>query len=215
MKTMWKIAAAAALVSALGLAPAAQEPVRVEQKRLALRLEKADASKVLGHLARALDARLDYRCERPALVTISFEGLTPQTAVAAICESAGLEWQVVEVPERALVVTCAAAPPETAAGPEGKQVRVEVRQEVKEPGGTVDTEVALALKEADLEDVLGLAAELLKARLLMDASLGGRSVTLEVEKAPLSQVLDTLCAQAGAKWTLVPGTPPTLKVEPK
>lgn len=213
MKTIWKAAAALALASLLGVPVLAQELQRVEEKRLALRLEKADASKVLAHLARTLDAQLEYRCERPALVTIAFEGLTPQTALMAICESAGLQWQMVEGPPRILKVTCAAAPPPPPEG--GQRVEVKVRKEVDAQGGEVTQEVALQLKDAKLDDVMKLAAELMEARLLMDVALGDKTVTLDVEKAPLTQVLDTLCAQAGATWTLVPGTPPTLKVDPK
>lgn len=213
MKTIWKAAAALAFAAVLGTPATAQELQRVEEKRLALRLEKAEASKVLSHLARALDAQLDYRCERPATVTIAFEGLTPQTALMAICESAGLRWEVVEGPPRVLKVTCAAAPPPPPEG--GQRVEVKVRKEVDAQSGEVTQEVALQLKDAKFDDVLKLAAELMEARLLMDVALGDRTVTLDVEKAPLSQVLDALCAQAGAKWTLVPGQPPTLKVDPK
>jgi len=206
-------AAGVVLGGLLALPVAAQELKPVQEKRVSLRLEKAEAAKVLGQLARALDARLELQCATPAPVTIAFENLTPQTAFSAICETAGLQWQLVEGPERVMRVTCAPAPPLPLTG----QVKGDVRvvKKVDEVSGDVTEKITLDLNEAKVEEVMKLAADLMDAKLLLDDSLGGKTVTYKGVNEPISQALDGLCQQVGAKWVLQPGTPPTLKVTAK
>jgi len=205
--------AAAGLVlgAAFCLPVVAQETKKIEQRRVSLRLEKAEAAKVLGHLVGAMDARLEFQCETPAPVTIAFENLTPQTAVSAICETAGLQWQLVESPERVVRVTCAPVPPPSPPPGEGAST-VRVERKVERTSEGTSEKITLDLNEAKVEEVMKLAADLMEAKVQLDPALNGKTVTYKGVNEPISAALDGLCAQVGAKWVLLPGNPPVLKV---
>ena len=205
-----KVILAVALGAALGLAAWAAEPTKVEERRLSMRLQGAEAGKVLSHFATMLNARLDVQCAESRPVTIAFENLTVETALSAICESAGLRWRLEEAPERILSVTCDPVPAEPEEG--RPMVKAQVERRVEE-GADPSTKVSLDLKDAESGDVMRTAADLLEARLLMDASLKGKTVTCHLESETVEKMLDVLCAQIGARWTLTPGTPPTLSIE--
>ena len=215
IKRFVAIGAVALLGASMAVRAAADKSVKHEVRRISLRLQKADVSRVLPQFAHMMDARLDLQCARKADVTIDFSNLTVKTALSAICESAGLEWTLVTIPERVLRVTCAPEPPAPPQGAE-KFAEMKVKKDVqKGPGGKTTTHVTLELKNANVEDVMKMAAQLTEAKLLLDTSLAGKTVTCSVKDQPLPVMLDTICGKIGAKWVLEPGTPPVLKVTKK
>ncbi len=57
-----------------------------------------------------------------------------------------------------------------------------------------------------------MAARLLDAKLVMDSSLGSKTVTIKMDEVPITVFLDAVCKQSGTTWKLKPGEPPTLEV---
>lgn len=223
------IGAAALLLLAAPLLAADAPGVgqKITSQRVSLDLKNASTKNLFSLYKDLLGAEVDYQCAEDKQVSVSFENLTVKTSLDAICESAGLEWTLVEGPPAVLKITCApqAQPDETRRrvikvveqGGEPKPGEPQARAEVKVrktmgEQGQKDVAVSINLKDAELADALKMAARLMDARLLCDTSLAGKTVTIKMDEVPIGTFLDAVCKQAGAAWSLKPGDPPTLEV---
>jgi hypothetical protein len=198
---------------------------RFSSERIDLSLEDADIVSVLDIYRKVLGVEVRLQCAEERRVTITFSNLTVRTSLDAICESAGLVWSLEEGEPPILRVDCGLPPlPGTgkatkpAPGPGQGMVAVP-RAAAKGGADPLSQTVSIELQDADLADTLAMMGRLLggsgSMRLLVDLALAGRKVTVKAETTTLRELLDTVCAQAGARWELAPDPPPpTLKVRP-
>jgi type II secretory pathway component GspD/PulD (secretin) len=198
---------------------------RFSSERIDLSLEDADIVSVLDIYRKVLGVEVRLQCGEERRVTIAFSNLTVRTSLDAICESAGLVWSLEEGEPPILRVDCGPPPPamtdkapKPAPGPGQGMVTVP-RTAAKAGADPLAQTVSIELRDADLADTLAMVGRLVggsgSMRLVVDLALSGRTVTVKAEKTTLRELLDTICAQAGARWELVPDPPPpTLKVRP-
>jgi hypothetical protein len=196
---------------------------RFSSERIDLSLDDADVVKVLDIYQRLLGVEVRLQCAEERRVTITFSNLSVRTSLDAICESAGLVWSLEEGEPPVLRVDCGPPPPprpakadKPAPGPGQGMVAVP-RAAAKGGGDPLAQTVSIELQDADLADTLAMVGRLVggsgRMRLVVDLALSGRTVTVKAEKTTLRELLDTVCAQAGARWELAPDPPPpTLKV---
>ena len=230
MSNARKMLTAVALLALLGPArPAAADlgemKHRFSSERIDLSLEDADIVNALDIYRKLLGVEVRLQCAEERRVTIAFSNLTVRTSLDAICESAGLVWSLEEGEPPILRVDCGPPPPpgtgkatKPAPGPGQGMVTVP-RTAAKDGADPLAQTVSIELRDADLADTLAMVGRLIggsgSMRLLVDLALSGRKVTVKAEKTTLRELLDTICAQAGARWELAPDPPPpTLKVRP-
>ena len=223
------IALAAALVASLPLAAAEATGVaqKMDSERVSLDLKNASAKNLFSLYKDLLGVEVDYQCPQDKQVSVSFENLKVKTSLDAICESADLEWSLTDGSPAVLKISCAAAAP--AGETKRRVIKIEEQGGEPKPGqslalaevkvrktmgeqGQKNVAVSINLKDAELADALKMAARLMDARLLADASLAGKTVTIKMDEVPITAFLDAVCKQAGAAWSLKPGDPQTLEV---
>ena len=196
---------------------------KINNERISLSLKEAPLVKILDVYRKLLGVEVRIRCEQERRVTIAFENITVRTSLNAICESAGLRWSLEASEPPVLLIECQNMPISEAkrevsmAGSDLKTAsgenRIKVFKPEKESADRLELVVSIRLKDAELEKVLNMAAKLLDAQMVLDVKLGGKTVTLEMEKSTLRQFLDAVCAQIQAKWQVTKKDPPTLMVE--
>jgi len=200
---------------------------KMDSERVSLNLKDSSVKKVLGLYKDLLGVEVDYQCAQDRQISISFEELKVRTSLSAICESAGLDWALVPGTPTVLRITCSPAAPQAETkrrlikveerggppkdGEPGAKAEVRVKKTVSDQGQK-DVVVSIDLKDAALADSMKMAARLLDAKLVMDASLEGKKVTLKMEEVPIQAFLDAVCKQSGTTWQIKPGDPPTLEV---
>ena len=91
-----------ALIAILSAAPALTKPQQLEP--MSLDLKEIEVSSILKTFAQVAHSRLEKSSSIDGVVTFRFDHLTWETALSAICESAGCHWQLEEGPERVLRV---------------------------------------------------------------------------------------------------------------
>ena len=197
---------------------------RFSSERIDLSLEDADIVNALDIYRKLLGVEVRLQCAEERRVTISFSNLTVRTSLDAICESAGLVWSLEEGEPPILRVDCGPPPPRTGkatkpAPAPGQGMVAVPRGAAKDGADPLAQTVSIELRDADLADTLAMVGRLIggsgSIRLLVDLALAGRTVTVKAEKTTLRELLDTVCAQTGARWELAPDPPPpTLKVRP-
>jgi hypothetical protein len=193
-------------------------------KKITLNLKEASTRDLFGIYEGILGVKVDYACAEDKKVTFAFENVSARTSLDAICESAGLQWKILDGDPPTLRIDCALAPaaagiapvtePKSAGGPAERAGKMKVYTPKSAGGDHPPYKIDVTLEGADLDKVLSMMAKLLNAKLLVDQSLAGRKVTLDMKRASLEEVLDAACAQANARWQLKGGDEPLLTVDP-
>jgi hypothetical protein len=193
-------------------------------KKITLNLKEASTRDLFGIYEGILGVKVDYACAEDKKVTFAFENVSAKTSLDAICESAGLQWKLLEGDPPTLRIDCAPVPPapglapatgpKPAGGPAESAGKIKVYTPKDAGGDHLPYKIDVTLEGADLDKVLSMMAKLLNAKLLVDQSLEGRKVTLDMKRTSLEEVLDAACAQASARWQLKGGEAPLLKVDP-
>ena len=184
-------------------------------ERITLDLKDAQLQKVFEIYREILDIELDIDPSIDEAISVAFEDITVRTSLNVICESAGCRWNLLEGDPGLLQVTR----DDAREGQDGQRLVVkESRGNVFATHGStgarhhLDSPVSIDLVEADATAVLELAAKILGAKLLLDRKLEGKLLTVHVSAVPLSNFLDTICADLGCDWKLLDGDSPTLEV---
>jgi hypothetical protein len=161
-------------------------------------------------------------CGQERTVTIAFQNLTVRTSLNAICESSGLRWSLEASEPPFLRIECQDMPVESLkpmtrmARAADKRIeganKVAVLKPEKEPVDRLEIVLSIDLESAPLDRVLDMAARLLDARLVLDASLRGETVTLSLDKVTVRRFLDAVAAQARAEWGISKDAPRTLTI---
>ncbi len=197
---------------------------RLATERVSLNLKEASADDVFGIYKKLLGVELDMACREEKTVTIAFEEITLRTSLNAICESAGLVWEIIDGEPVVLRVECGEKLPDSAyddkyahqsAGAAAGPNVMATHGGKSGEGDPAKMVVDLNLHEADLDDVLNMVAKLLDAEVLLDRSLEGRTVTLYEKSASVEELLDAICEEAGAEWNLKEGDQNFLTIDAK
>jgi type II secretory pathway component GspD/PulD (secretin) len=184
-------------------------------KRISLNLEDADLRMVFELYKEILGVEADIDPVIDKKISITFDDITVRTSLNAICESAKCRWELVEGDPGVLRVDHddqAAEQGITERSREESQVEVFATHAPDEADHSLESPVSLELTDADATVVLEVAAKIIGARLLMDKTLEGSTITINASGVPLSTILDTMCADLGCAWNLTDGDPPTLGV---
>jgi type II secretory pathway component GspD/PulD (secretin) len=195
---------------------------KIDNERISLDLKNKPLTKVLQVYATLLGVEVHIQsCEKQRPVTITFDNITMRTSLNAICESAGLQWNLEQTNPPVLNIECQnqskaiseqilrPAKSVIPQDPVGDYIAgLNPRQESAERLRLVQ----VSLKKADLHTVLSVVAKLLHAHLAMDAGLQGETVTLTRGSVTISQFMDAVCDQVHAKWKLSENNPSLLTV---
>ncbi len=171
-------------------------PLPVLRERISLELRDADPRDVFKTFEAVLNGSSATRGAEPLLrievddgiegkLTICLQRVTVRTALRAACESLGcaLSWQRQGNAWLLVVHPSPEATPNTSATME-----------------SLDEPIDLKLEGADLVAVLRTIGATSHRKVLIHHDLGGRTVSLSVERTPLRQVLDLLCREGGCIW---------------
>lgn len=184
-------------------------------ERITLDLEDAPLREVFAIYEEILNLGLDVDPAIDGTITISFENVTVRTSLNAICESAGCRWERVDGDPATLRIDRDASTPgrgEAGNDRDDSRRRAIAAHGPEAASRLMESPVSIELDEANATKVLGVAAKIVGAKLLMDRRLGEKTVTIHTSAAPLSEVLDTVCDDLGCAWELTEGDPPVLRV---
>jgi type II secretory pathway component GspD/PulD (secretin) len=186
-------------------------------KRITLKLENAPVQKIFDIYRQILEVELDLDPTIDGDITISFENITVRTSLNAACESAGCRWELLAGDPGLLRVDrddqAAGRDEKPRSGPRLQHLGGDNATLELSSGELLERPVSLELQKADATSVLKLTAEVIGAKLLVDKSLEGETVSVNVSGMALSTVLDTLCTQLRCVWNLTEGDPPVLEVD--
>jgi hypothetical protein len=201
----------------------AADSARLE-KKITLNLKEASVKDLFRVYEDLLGVKLDFACAEDKKITFAFENITVKTSLDALCESAGLQWRILEGDPPTLRIDCGsgstASPLAPVAEPKPGGAALEQAGKIKvyEPEGAKGEhppyKIDVFLEDADLEKVLGMIAKLMNAKPLVDHSIGGRKISINLKRASLEEVLDAACRQAKAQWHLREGEERLLIVDP-
>jgi type II secretory pathway component GspD/PulD (secretin) len=177
-------------------------------KKITLNLKDASAKDVFRIYEDLMSVKLEYACGEDRKVTFAFDNVTVETSLNALCESAGLRWKVLDGDPATLRIDCDS--PSSAKDLTPVAVHEPEGQHVKHFSYKTD----VFLEDAELENFLRTVAKLLDAKLLVDRSVGGQKISLNMQKATVEEILDAACAQADARWSLKEGKERLLTVDP-
>jgi len=169
------------------------------EEPISVTLREADSLEVMRAIARILrgELQLDENLRGP--VSITLERVAASTALDAICQGIGCEWQFLEADPRVLVVK---APDEPAAsrwfGVENTKPR-SIREALEGP-------VTLQLDRVPAEDVFRAIASVTRVEAHVFGVDG--TVTRNLQDVTLREALDELCHQLQCHWRLEGDTEP-------
>jgi type II secretory pathway component GspD/PulD (secretin) len=169
------------------IAPPAHAEANLDEK-MTLYVTDADAGELLQSFARLTSSTLDLDpAWKSRKISVRVERVTVHDALNAVCSAAGCRWHL----DQDRLEVRLASPPRANAG--------------------LDEPIDLKVTKADLLEVLTTAAQILGVSPDIDPSLRGILVSLSLESAKVSAVLDALCKDR-CHWQFTSGDKPALKV---
>lgn len=184
------LAVAGPLPGAAAAPPAETETpgARLDQ-RLDLDLEEADLEETLRSFGKILQTQgVDLDPEVTGRITLHLENVRVETALNAVCESAGCAWILGHG-----VLTVHLAAEDRAAAEIGLDERVDID-----------------LADADVQETLQALGRILRVPVSVDPALDGR-MDVQVQDVPIRQLLDQICKIEGCRWELSGGADPVLR----
>ncbi len=192
-----------ALLSFAGQAFAQKDLAR---ERVSLQFKDTPIAQIFPALAKSLGYELTLDSQLHALITLQVENVTAQTALNAICESAGCRWRLAD-----------------------KRLIVEARTDVlmtiddrgkRPPGisGRSGSGAFFAFNVHSLDEILpvditwspvslGLAfailAENMNAGVDLAPSLTGRKIAVSIRNASMRQAFNAICEVGSCRWEFV------------
>lgn len=160
----------------LGLAPSSGlEPEDPQTGSMSLDLQEVEVETILKTFAAATHSRLEREAGVTGQVTFRFDHLSWQTALNAICESAGCEWQLEQGRDRVLRV-------------------------VVSPHAGSDDRIDMSLKNASAREVFTLLAQIDGSEIEVDPTIEG-SFSFDFRRIRVDTALDALCENVGCNWS--------------
>jgi len=190
-------AGSAALTSA---SPAVQLAERID---LDLKEAKvADVFASFGHVLGGLEVVVPESVGERKIELTLYQVRTV-TVLDAICQSVECEWAIEGEPgDQRLVVTDTAE--------DGSNPSPEEASDTSSLDEKLDElEVSLALVDMNLASMAKALGNVAGLRILVSPALGDPSdIAIALEDAPLREVLDEICLQAGCSWRVIRGSGP-------
>ena len=172
----------AALAAFLLAAIAGAAPDELD-KRVSLDLRNATAEEAFKSLARVAGVQIEAKGVSGD-VTLELENVRVRTILCAICDSIGCRWDLQSGKLRVTPL------------PESERPAPPVRPSA----AALDAAIDLRVKDAAARDVLETVGQIMSAKTFIDSSIGGK-VSLELDNAPLREVLDILCKASKCTWS--------------
>lgn len=176
----------AALAALLMTGTAAASPDALD-KRVSLDLSGATAEEAFKSLARVAGVQITAE-GLSGDVTLELENVRVRTILTALCDSIGCRWDLQ-----------AGNPPKLRITPLPQAERPAPR--VKAGAEALDTPIDIKVTDASVRDILETAAQMMSAKAFIDSGVEGK-VSLDLDNAPLRDVLDILCKTAQCAWSL-------------
>ncbi len=173
------LAALAAFMMA-GTAGAAPDAL---DKRVSLDLRGATAEEAFKSLARVAGVQITAEGVSGD-VTLELENVRVRTILTAICDSIGCRW---DLQAGKLRIT-----------PLPESERPAPR--VKPSAAALDAPIDLKVTGASVRDILETVGKIMSAKVLIDSGVEGK-VSLELDNAPLRDVLNILCKASKCRWS--------------
>lgn len=178
------------VLAALFLLFAAHLFAAVEQRRpITLDVTDFELGKLASNFAQMAEAELDAPQELlEAKVTLRVERVRWQTALDALCDTAGCKWSVVGPRfERRMVLTRSEKPEPAAADAELNQ--------------RLHSALSFSLQQAEARDVLAGLARAGGLEAMIDEEIAG-PVTMAINGVRLRTALDIMCQSLGCDWLI-------------
>ena len=157
-----------------------------ESDRITLKLKSAPAREVFSALAKIQELELELDPTVEGELTLSFERVTADTMMDALCENVGCAWSR-QVDPAVLSVSKTATPPHLDGQPTASE--------------RLGERISIDLKEADVREVLSSLARALEAEAELPEEVRG-AITLKLEEAAIGEALDGVCEQVFLRWSL-------------
>ena len=152
-------------------------------KRVSLDLRNATAEEAFRSLARVAGVQISAEGVS-GNVTLELEKVRVRTILTAICDSIGCRWDLQAGKLRITPLAEGERP-----APQGR------------PSGPVlDAPIDLKVTDASVRDLLETVGEIMSAEALIDPGIAGK-VSLELDNAPLRDVLDIICRTSKCTWS--------------
>jgi len=129
--------------------------------------------------------------DRP--LTLRLESVRARTALDAACDSLGCRWQVEPGNPPRLRVTALAAKP----GPS------------PDPKAGLTEAIDLRVTQAQVTELLNTFGQILSVEVQIGPGIGGQ-LSLDLNRVPVGEAIDTVCKKAGCTWKLTGGEKPVL-----
>ena len=157
-----------------------------DSNRISLSLKSASASEVFAILAGLQELELEIDPTLEGEFTFSFQRISFDTAMDALCENVGCTWS--RAADRSvLTVTKVAAP----AHPEDQLTASD----------RLGRRISIDLEDADAREVLSNLAQVLEVETEMNEEVRG-TVTLNLTETAVGDALDDICEQIFLSWSL-------------
>jgi type II secretory pathway component GspD/PulD (secretin) len=178
MKRQILTALAAFMIAAMaGAAPDALD------KQVSLKLRDATAEEAFRSLARVAGVQISAE-GLSGDVTLELENVRVRTILTALCDNLGCKWDL-QAGKLRITPLAEGERPE----PQGKP-----------SAAALDSPIDLKVTDASIRDILETVGEILSAKTLIDSGVEGK-VSLELDNAPLRDVLDILCKTSKCTWS--------------
>jgi hypothetical protein len=155
-------------------------------KRVSLDLRGATAEEAFKSLARVAGVQISAE-GLSGDVTLELENVRVRTILTALCDNLGCKWDLQAGNPPKLRITPL---------PEGERPA----PPVKPSAPILDAAIDLKVTEASVRDLLETVGEILSAKTFVDSGIEGK-VSLELDNAPLREVLDIICKTSKCKWS--------------
>jgi type II secretory pathway component GspD/PulD (secretin) len=194
-RTVWKRSAAVCILSSLlgaGAALAAGNPL---DERVNLSLVDAEPEETFRAFGQMMGVEVVVDPGVTGKVTVTLQKVRVRTLLDAVCESIGCRWDL-----------------------EDKKLRV-TSTSTDKPAPVIrealDSAIDLKVTKADARELLQTFGQIMGVEVSLDPAITGK-VSLELEKTPVRQALDTVCLSLGCDWEMSDGGGKmTLKVTAK
>lgn len=170
-------------------------------ERISLDFKDASLQEVFGLFRDILGSDVEIDPDWDERISIKFNNITIRTALNALCESGGCQWELVEGKPPVLRITTDGMQ-EIDPDDEPTLERIDKEKEL-EPIDILDRSVNLDLVDARAPVVLQLIARTLGAELDLDESLTDEKISIVSPDESLRAVLEQICNDLDCEWKLL------------
>lgn len=174
------------LLASASAAPLGAQPELDE--RISLELEDADVGQVLESLGSILEREVEVDPAIGGTISIELHDVRVETALTAVCESAGCVWNL-----DARRLRMSPDPSHPPAKPRPRPTRT-----------GLDEPIDMELKDASLGETLRAFGSIAELPVILDDGVDqDAKVTVQLASTPAGQALDVICRMNGCAWEVV------------